>query len=468
MWISVIPPVLTIAFAIYSKKIIPSLIAGFLIGCFLLDPSPAGGFESAISYLVSIITDKENLQVFLFLYLFSGLIAIISRSGGIKAFSDIARKMVKSPSGVFYLVWALLPVTFIDCGFRVIGAGSITKSLAQKNNVSNERLAFMLNNTASPVVELIPIATTFIGFNISIIKQGLNTAGINSGNSAYSLWLKAIPFEFFSIVLIIITFVSIFFQFKGKVKLNKKKSSKENNRSKMEEPESMLKPKIINFIFPLLALICLCFFFFWYYGNMKQENTGIFSALTNTEPNKAMLISLFITLILSAVLYFFQKYNLKSMTKDIITGGNGIMTTLIILVFAWCLAAVSQDLGLGELIKNNTGSIPGWSLPVLLFLLSSSITYFIGSGWGAASLIMPIAIPLASGAGIDLSLCIAAVITGGTFGDVTSPVAGMTNMASNVTGADHTNYLNYAVPYNFSAAAISAILFLFAGFIFHS
>ena len=50
---------------------------------------------------------------------------------------------------------------------------------------------------------------------------------------------------------------------------------------------------------------------------------------------------------------------------------------------------------------------------------------------------MPFAIPLAVSAGASVPLCVAAVITGGPFGDVTSPVAGMTNMASNIARADH-------------------------------
>ena len=110
-------------------------------------------------------------------------------------------------------MWGLIPITFIDYGFRVVGAGAITRPLAEKYNISKERLAFMLNNTASPIVELIPIATTFIGFNIAIITQGLKAAGVAEKYSAYSIWLKAIPFEFFSLIVIAITFLSIFFQF---------------------------------------------------------------------------------------------------------------------------------------------------------------------------------------------------------------------------------------------------------------
>jgi len=89
--------------------------------------------------------------------------------------------------------------------------------------------------------------------------------------------------------------------------------------------------------------------------------------------------------------------------------------------------------------------------------------YFIGSGRGAASLIMPFAIPLAAAAGAGIPLCVAAVITGGTFGDVTSPVAGMTNVAANAARADHANYMRYATPYDFLAAGIGAVLFLGVG-----
>jgi Na+/H+ antiporter NhaC len=173
--------------------------------------------------------------------------SIIKKSGGIKAFSDIADKHVKSEKGVFFLLWALIPVTFIDCGFRIVGAGSITSSLAEKNKIAKERFAFMLNNTASPVVELIPIATTFVGFNIANISIGLKAAGNPESASAYSIWLKAIPLEFFSIVLIIVTFLTIFFQFKKPAHaLAKPSAEKEMKGMKMDMNGKMDKCDMMN------------------------------------------------------------------------------------------------------------------------------------------------------------------------------------------------------------------------------
>lgn len=471
-WLSILPPIFTIAIAIWSKKIIPSLLIGLLLGSYLLNPTLTGAFETAVDQIVKTLTDAGSLQVLLFLFLFSGLISLIKKSGGIKAFSNIADKHIKSERGVFFILWALIPVTFIDCGFRIVGAGSITRSLAEKNKIAKERFAFMLNNTASPVVELIPIATTYVGFNIANISIGLKAAGTAQTDSAYAILLKAIPFEFFSIVLIIVTFLSIFYQFKKSSDAQSKPSAKKemvDMKMNMEETEPLIKPRVVNLIVPLLSIISLSVFFFWFFGKDKPGNNTFISAMANTEPNRAMLVALFISIIVTAILYFFQKYNLKKMTSDVISGGNEIMTTLVILTLAWPLASISQELGLNIFIQQTLGgSLPTWSVAVSIFIISSAVTYFIGSGWGAASLIMPFAIPLAVASGISIPLCVAAVITGGTFGDVTSPVAGMTNMSSNIAHADHAAYLKYANPYNFISAGIAAVLFLIAGLLYHS
>ena len=258
-WLSIIPAIITIAVAIWSKKVLPSLLLGLLVGSYLLNHSIIGGLETAIENVVKILSDKDNLQVLLFLYLFSGLIALVRKAGGINAFSSWVGKFVKSEKGVFFTLWALIPVTFIDCAFRIIGTGSIIRSLAEKNKVAKERLAFMINNTASPMIELIPIATTFVGFNIANISQGLKAAGVLKDKSAYSILLHAIPFEFFSIVVLVITFLSIFFQWKKpsaeKQKQHAKKEMSGEMNMAMEDDKPEIKPRIINLVTPMLAVI---------------------------------------------------------------------------------------------------------------------------------------------------------------------------------------------------------------------
>lgn len=467
-WLSIIPATITIAVAIWSKKVLPSLLLGLLVGGYLLNHSVIGGLETAIANAVNTISDKGNLQVLLFLYLFSGLIALIRRAGGIVAFSAWVGKFVKSENGVFFTLWALIPVTFIDCAFRIIGAGSIIRPLADKHKFAKERLAFMLNNTASPIVELIPIATTFVGFNIANINQGLKAAGGVEEQSAYSILLHSIPFQFFSIVVLLVTFFSIFFQWQRPSAENPRPHSIKTEDAKgmgMKDDKPEIKPRMLNLVAPMLAIILSSFFFFWYFGKSKDGADGtISSIIAATDPNKAMLVALIISMVITGVIYRLQKYPVNTMTADLISGGNELMEILAILVMAWSLGAVSQELKLGEFIQQQIGnSLPGWSIPVSLFIAASAVTYFLGSGWAASALIMPFAISLAASGGSGIPICVAAVITGGTFGDVTSPVAGMTNMASNAVDADQVKYLEYANPYNFTALVLAAILFLIFG-----
>lgn len=468
-WLSVLPSLLTIAVAIWSKKTLPSLLVGLLLGGYLLDWRITGGFETAVARIVSTLTDKNSLQVLLFLYLFSGLIGIIKKSGGIDAFSALAEKHVASKNGVFYVLWGLIPITFIDCGFRVVGAGSIVRPLAEKHKIASERLAFMLNNTASPVVQLIPIGTTFVGFNLAIITLGLKNAGVSDQGTAYSIWLKAIPLEFFSLAVIGMTALSMFYDFRSKKEnhaAHKPHAAPAKPGMSMDAGKPVITPRIMNLLFPMLSVIALSIFFFWFFGAERASDSSLISAITNTEPNRAMLVALFISVFLTAIVYAFQHYGIGGITGDLISGGNEIMPTLAILAIAWPLAAVSQDLGLNNFIQQNVGTaLPAWSVALTLFVLSATVTYLIGSSWGAASLIMPFAIPLAVTVGAGIPLCVAAVITGGTFGDVSSPVAGMTNMSSRIAHADHANYLRYAAPYNFGAAGIAAILYLVAGLV---
>jgi tetracycline resistance efflux pump len=410
VWLSILPPIITIAVAIWSRKILPSLLLGLLVGSYLLNPTIIGGLETSVESIIKILSDKDNLQVLLFLYLFSGLIALIRKAGGIAAFSSWISKYVKTEKRVFFTLWALIPVTFIDCAFRIIGTGSIIRNIAEKNKVSKDRLAFMINNTASPIIELIPIATTFVGFNIANINQGLKAAGILEKKSAYNILLHAIPYEFFSIVVLIITFSTIYFQWKKPTNEQatprsvQKPLGEMNMSMAMDDDEPEIKPRIINLAVPMLTVIFFSLFFFRYFGAIKAgANATLTDIITLTDPNKAMLLALFATIIVTGIIFSFQKYSLKKMTADIISGGNELMNILAILVVAWSLGAVSQELNLSSFIQQQIGSsLPVWSIPAALFVISSIVTYFIGEGWAAASLIMPFAISIAVTSGFVL------------------------------------------------------------------
>ncbi|MDC3425630.1 hypothetical protein NC797_14070 [Aquibacillus sp. 3ASR75-11] len=504
LWFSIAPSVIAIVLATWTKQVIPSLLIGLWVGSFILSGSFLGSVSQTVDYIVGVLSDPGNLDVLLFLYVFSGLVALIQLSGGVQAFAKMMDNFIDNAKKTLLVSWLLLPITFIDCGFRVVATGSIMKPLADRFSVSRERLAYMLNNSASPVIVLIPVATTYIGYIIGVLRKGMDAGGIEG--SAMQLFLSSIPFQFFSFTSVTVALLSVIIGWnfgsmkkliqsaQGSVKQNassrpahamemseelgntdKADSAKDQmgvtSKGQMEDMdmgmgEPALKPRLSNLLIPILVLIPLSFFLMWWSGRQKTDATGLMEVFTAADPSRSMFLALFLTVILTGAIYLIQGLKLKEMTDRFIKGGNKLMVTIVILAVAWPISDVSQDLGLTELIQTTLGGTLSASwVPLLIFAVTGAVTYFIGSSWGAWALMMPIAIPLAVTTGGSLPIAAAAVLSGGTFGDVTSPVSGMTAMSAGAAQADHMKYVKAMTPYNLLAASLAAALFLVIPFI---
>ncbi|MBD3808818.1 MAG: sodium:proton antiporter, partial [Epsilonproteobacteria bacterium] len=87
-----------------------------------------------------------------------------------------------------------------------------------------------------------------------------------------------------------------------------------------------------------------------------------------------------------------------------------------------------------------------------------------GTSWGTFSVMMPIALALGGAIGIEPSLMVATVISGGVFGDHASPISDTTIISSMAAGCGNIDHVNTQLPYALIAASLSAIAFLIAGF----
>lgn len=76
---------------------------------------------------------------------------------------------------------------------------------------------------------------------------------------------------------------------------------------------------------------------------------------------------------------------------------------------------------------------------------------------------MPIAIPLTLGG--NPFLVAAAVLSGGVFGDHSSPISDTTIMSSIGADCHHMTHVNTQLPYALTAAAVASGLFLIGGFV---
>ena len=90
---------------------------------------------------------------------------------------------------------------------------------------------------------------------------------------------------------------------------------------------------------------------------------------------------------------------------------------------------------------------------------------YITVGMAAFLLMIPLAIPLATGLDMNMALIIGAVLGGGIFGDHCSPLSDTTIVASMAAACDHIDHVNTQLPYAVLGAIVAVILYLGFGFV---
>lgn len=470
-FVSIFIPILVILLAAFTKRIIPSLTIGILVGGILLGKGNViDGTILAVEHLIKSSASEESLYIILFLFVFGAFGEIMKLSGGIKGFSELADRYVKTEKGALGAIWLVTPFTFIDCCFHVISSGTIGKALIDKVKGNKYKLAHIVNVTSCLLIILIPFGTTYIGYIVGVIASALNKVGLKE--SPYNMFIKSIPFNFYAIVMLLISICVILFNF-GFTKINtdtSKRHQEENELSGHEAHEQCkfeekAPPRPFNLILPLSLLIVSTFFFFWYTG--KGKGAGFFNAIMNAEFEKSILLSGILTIVLTSVFYILQKIPMREIESHFISGGNEIVPPIIVLILSWGLSSIVEDLGFVDFITNVVGNkIPAFLIPAAIFLIGCAASYFMGSAWGTWALVMPIALPLAVSTNSIIPLVIGAVLAGGSLGDNASPLGETAVLSATISDIPIMEHVKSQLPYSLSAVGISAVLFVIAAVIF--
>jgi tetracycline resistance efflux pump len=138
----------------------------------------------------------------------------------------------------------------------------------------------------------------------------------------------------------------------------------------------------------------------------------------------------------------------------------------VLIVFAFALGQVSRALEMGPyLVGVIGGNVPVWWLPALVFVVGCFVSFTLGSSWTAFAIMIPIALPLAEGLGINEALMLGAVLSGGVYGDHASPLSDTSIISSMSAACDHIDHVNTQLPYSGLVAGISIVAFVVAGIV---
>jgi tetracycline resistance efflux pump len=100
-----------------------------------------------------------------------------------------------------------------------------------------------------------------------------------------------------------------------------------------------------------------------------------------------------------------------------------------------------------------------------LFLAGALISFTTGTSWGTFAILIPIGMPMVSLLGLPPQLILAAILSGGVFGDHCSPISDSTAVSSVAAGCDLLEHVKTQLPYALVSGVIALLSFVIAGVI---
>ncbi|MDF7805985.1 Na+/H+ antiporter NhaC family protein [Pontiellaceae bacterium B12219] len=196
-WTALWPSVVALAAVFLLNRTITGLLLGAAAGLLLLNGgNPVSAFVSFFpEHLFPVLGSSWNLSVLAFTLLLGGFAALLEKGGGIQA---LMQKGLNSGghSGrkVQWSAYTLGLICFFDGLANSMLVGKSMSPMAENAGVSKQRMAYIVDSTSSAVA-CVAVISTWIAYQLSMIKEGLLLAGVDA--QPFGLFLKSIPFNFY-------------------------------------------------------------------------------------------------------------------------------------------------------------------------------------------------------------------------------------------------------------------------------
>lgn len=448
---SILPPVITIVLALWTKEVYMSLIIGIFSGALLFT---GGNILESILTMFTVMSDKvgSNVNILVFLVILGILVAAISRSGATRAYGEWASKTIKGQRSALLLTALLGIVIFIDDYFNCLTVGTVMRPVTDKLKVARTKLAYIIDATAAPVCIIAPVSSWAAAVGSSLPED--------STIDGFSLFLQTIPFNLYAwltilFMLFIIWTARDFAAMGESIRENSKKFVIPKEYADAEQKSADMElghGKILDLILPLIVLIAACIYGMLYTGGIHEGKT-IAEAFANCDSAKSLVLGSFIAFVFTGFLYLPRRIISFNAFCDSFGWGFKAMTPAIfILCLAWTLSGIcSKDylnLGgfVGVIVSTHASII--MFLPPIFFLVASGLAFATGTSWGTFGILIPIAIAvLGMNDPSMLVVCVAAVLSGAVCGDHASPISDTTILASAGAQCHHIDHVSTQLPY---------------------
>lgn len=438
---TLIPPIIVIVLAIWSKKPVESLLIGCVSAYAIIAINTNTNFiEITYDAFFKVITDYDNVYIVVVCALFGSLIALLNASNGTNAIANFLGRICKGTKSILLSSWILGIAIFIDDYMNIMTISSCMKKVCDKRKIPRATLAYIIDSTGAPACVLVPFSTWAVFYAANFYEQKA-VQDLGYGN-AMSSYIHSIPYMFYaSIALIVVLLFAL--QWIPAIGPLKKEYNTEI-LSTIDEPSALVTKhnngKLIDFIIPI----------------------GIMIVVTIISD---MFVALVIAIVSCFILYVPRKVISTSDFCELwIKGIGDLMPTLIILIFAFFMKQACADINLPTYVVDKClPYVTASTFPVIAFVLVSILAFVTGDSWGVPAICVPIIIPLAAACDANILLTMGAIVSGGVFCSHACFYSDATVLTATSCDIDAMRHAKTQLPYALIAFVFSFIIYFVLG-----
>ncbi len=478
---------MAIALALATHRILLSLGTAVVVGGLLSSPAATQsplqtvGRCTGFEFLLGSATDELNQQILLYVVLIMAMISVMLTSGGLHGVAAWLMKFARSVRSAKLATIAAGLVIFIDDYANTMIVGSTMRSLTDRQRISREKLAFLVDATAAPIAGL-AVISTWIGVEVGLLTK--IAAKLGAGKDGYSIFFDALPFRFYCIGMIAFVFFNAFsgkdFGPMATAERRARKSGKlladgarpmTSRTLSAAEPHPQAVVRSAVALVPMVAVLAVFLGLLWLCGDGRflcradpwaplhlsqwrealrsVESIPLLAIASGTGLAAALVLSLTVA-----------RLPVFAMARAVVGGVRGSLMPVSVLLLAWSLKGACDELGTGKYLADALSqSVSPLLFPAMVFVVAALTSFATGTSWGTMAILIPTAVPVAyaidGGYGLVTIVSVAAILDGSIFGDHCSPISDTTIMSSTASACDHLDHVRTQMPYALVVAAVA-------------
>jgi Na+/H+ antiporter NhaC len=466
-----------------TRNVLLGLLGGAVVGSVLLSGWKLWlvPFDLVENHLLPSFGSPWKSGAIVFTLLLGGFVHLLEKGGILqrllfRLLNGKSRRKVESGAAVFGLI------CFFDGLANSLMVGRIFQPVAAQSGVSKVRLAYIVDTT-SAAVACLAFVSTWIAYQLSMIREGFILAGQESLAEPYRLFFQSLPHNYYAWFALMLMGVAIWKQWNfGPMKTYAVSAANPDLPIQRGGTDDEQAGQLWRAWIPVAVLLGIIFTGIYFDGTSRMGTGAIpFTmeklAMAFSEANVPVILIAGSGLAALLAWLFFPQQAGRGHTRAgavFMEGMVQLFQPVLILVMAWILSSTLNALGAADYLGRVLGGrMPPELLPLAVFLLGSLVAFTTGTSWGTMGLLMPLAIPIAFslcgnelGAAMALiPLVIGAVFSGAVFGDHCSPISDTTIVSSFACGVEPIEHVRTQLPYAMVAAAGAMIIgFPIAGF----